>query len=39
MAPPLAGSMKMRPMQFLQLDLVGALLYVSAYIRLGFLFA
>jgi membrane protein DedA with SNARE-associated domain len=38
MAPPLAGSMKMRPLQFLQLDFLGALLYVSAYIAVGFLF-
>ncbi len=38
MAPPLAGSMKMRPLQFLQLDLAGALLYASAYIGAGFLF-
>ena len=38
MAPPLAGSMKMRPLQFLQLDFVGALLYVGAYIAVGFLF-
>src|SRR6204780_4077686 len=27
MAPPLAGSMKMRPLQFLQLDFLGAFLY------------
>ncbi len=38
MAPPLAGSMKMRPLQFLQLDLAGALLYVIGYIGVGFLF-
>lgn len=38
MAPPLAGSMKMRPLQFLQLDLAGAALYVSAYTMLGFVF-
>lgn len=37
MAPPLAGSMKMRPLQFLQFDLLGACLYVSAYECLGFL--
>ena len=37
MAPPLAGSMKMRPEQFLRLDLVGASLYISAYVTLGFL--
>jgi membrane protein DedA with SNARE-associated domain len=38
MAPPLAGSMKMRTEQFLRLDLAGASLYVLAYIGLGFLF-
>ena len=37
MAPPLAGSMKMRTSQFLRLDFVGACLYVSAYTVLGFL--
>jgi hypothetical protein len=39
MAPPLAGSMKMRPQQFLQLDFAGALLYVGAYTALGFVFS
>jgi membrane protein DedA with SNARE-associated domain len=38
MAPPLAGSMKMRPAQFLRLDFVGAIFYTSAYFLLGFLF-
>ena len=38
MAPPLAGSMKMKPLQFLQLDLAGACLYISAYGGLGYLF-
>ena len=38
MAPPLAGSMLMRPMLFFQLDLAGALLYAVAYATLGFLF-
>jgi membrane protein DedA with SNARE-associated domain len=38
MAPPLAGSMKMRPHQFLRLDLAGATLYATAYGALGFLF-
>jgi hypothetical protein len=38
MAAPLAGSMKMRPLQFLQLDILGALLYVSCYFWLGYLF-
>jgi membrane protein DedA with SNARE-associated domain len=38
MAPPLAGSMRMRPQQFLRLDLAGAALYILAYGGLGFLF-
>jgi membrane protein DedA with SNARE-associated domain len=38
MAPPLAGSMRMRTDQFLRLDLAGALLYTSAYFLLGYLF-
>jgi membrane protein DedA with SNARE-associated domain len=38
MAPPLAGSMKMRPVQFLRLDCAGASLYILAYGGLGFLF-
>src|ERR1700674_2905247 len=38
MAPPLAGSMKMAPLLFLQLDLTGALFYATAYVGLGFLF-
>jgi membrane protein DedA with SNARE-associated domain/rhodanese-related sulfurtransferase len=37
-APPLAGSMKMRPLQFLQFDLMGAALYALAYLMLGFVF-
>jgi len=32
MAPPLAGSMKMRPLQFLQLDSAGAAALCGAYI-------
>ena len=38
MAPPLAGSMKMRLTQFLRFDAVGALLYILAYGIVGFLF-
>lgn len=38
MAPPLAGSMKMRFEQFVRLDFIGASLYALAYIMLGFLF-
>jgi hypothetical protein len=38
MAPPLAGSMKMRLSQFLRFDATGALVYILAYGTLGFLF-
>jgi membrane protein DedA with SNARE-associated domain len=38
MAPPLAGSMKMRPWQFFRLDAAGAMLYILSYGGLGFLF-
>src|SRR5580692_8283244 len=38
MAPPLAGSMRMRPLQFLRFDAAGAFLYISAYGGMGFLF-
>ena len=38
MAAPLAGSMKMKLSQFLELDAVGATLYVLAYGALGYLF-
>jgi membrane protein DedA with SNARE-associated domain len=37
MAAPLAGSMKMRFGQFLQLDFVGALLYTVTYLTVGYL--
>jgi membrane protein DedA with SNARE-associated domain len=36
MAAPLAGSMKMRFWQFLQLDLAGASLYVLTYLLVGY---
>ena len=39
MSPPLAGSMKMRPGDFLQYDAVGATLYVGAYAVAGYLFS
>jgi len=39
MAPPLAGSMKMRLRQFLWLDAAGALLYVLAYGVAGYVFS
>ncbi len=39
MAPPLAGSMKMRYWQFLRFDAVGAALYVIAYSSGGFAFS
>jgi membrane protein DedA with SNARE-associated domain len=38
MAPPLAGSMNMRPGQFLRFDICGALFYTVAYAALGYLF-
>lgn len=38
MAPPLAGSMKMPLGIFLRLDLLGAALYATVYIAVGFLF-
>lgn len=38
MAAPLAGSMKMRFGQFLQLDLAGSLLYAATYLLIGYLF-
>jgi hypothetical protein len=38
MAPPLAGSMRMRTLQFLRLDLAGASLYILAYFGLGYVF-
>jgi membrane protein DedA with SNARE-associated domain len=37
MAAPLAGSMKMRFGQFLQLDFLGALFYAATYLSVGFL--
>jgi membrane protein DedA with SNARE-associated domain len=37
MAPPLAGSMKMKPWQFLQFDAAGACLYIFVYGSLGYL--
>src|SRR5580658_3827337 len=39
MAPPLAGSMNMRFRPFIQLDLVGAVLYVGTCFGIGFLFS
>ncbi|HET7442300.1 MAG TPA: VTT domain-containing protein [Terriglobales bacterium] len=39
MAPPLAGTMKMRPEQFLRLDLVASCLYVTVYGGIGFAFS
>jgi membrane protein DedA with SNARE-associated domain len=38
MAPPLAGTMRMRVFQFLRLDLLGAALYAAAYIGVGYVF-
>jgi hypothetical protein len=39
MAPPLAGSMNMRFLKFIRLDLVGATLYIVAYFSVGFVFS
>jgi membrane protein DedA with SNARE-associated domain/rhodanese-related sulfurtransferase len=39
MAPPLAGSMNMRFLPFLRLDLAGAALYVGVYFGIGFAFS
>jgi membrane protein DedA with SNARE-associated domain/rhodanese-related sulfurtransferase len=39
MAPPLAGSMNMRLMTFLRLDLAGALLYAGSYLVVGYVFS
>jgi membrane protein DedA with SNARE-associated domain/rhodanese-related sulfurtransferase len=39
MAPPLAGSMNMRYLQFVRLDGAGAALYAGAYFTVGFLFS
>ncbi len=39
MAPPLAGSMNMRPLQFFGLDLAGAALYIVSYFGVGYLFS
>jgi len=38
MAPPLAGSMKMKLGQFIRLDLAGAFLYAATYTVIGYLF-
>src|SRR5213075_1877923 len=38
MAPPLAGSMKMRFDQFIRLDFLGAALYTCSYFVAGYLF-
>lgn len=39
MAPPLAGSMRMRMGTFLRLDLAGAMLYAGSYILVGYMFS
>ena len=39
MAPPLAGSMNMRTLTFLRLDLAGALLYAGSYLLVGYIFS
>ena len=39
MSPPLAGSMRMRPQQFLAFDAIGAALYIGAYALAGYIFS
>jgi membrane protein DedA with SNARE-associated domain/rhodanese-related sulfurtransferase len=39
MAPPLAGCMNMRLLQFIRLDLAGAALYIVTYFTVGFVFS
>ncbi len=39
MAPPLAGSMNMRPSQFLLLDGAGSAIYIATYVGIGYLFS
>ncbi|HEY2462982.1 MAG TPA: VTT domain-containing protein [Steroidobacteraceae bacterium] len=39
MAPPLAGSMNMRMLTFLRLDLAGSVLYTGSYLLVGYLFS
>ena len=39
MAPPMAGCMRMRLLQFLRLDFAGSLLYIGAYFSIGFAFS
>src|SRR5258708_32498436 len=38
-APPVAGSMNMRLLTFLRLDLAGAVLYAGSYFLVGFIFS
>lgn len=39
MAPPLAGSMNMRFIEFLRLDLMGVTLYIGSYFAVGYVFS
>jgi len=39
MSPPLAGSMRMRPAQFLTFDSLGAAIYISSYAAVGYVFS
>ena len=39
MSPPLAGSMRMRPEQFLAFDTIGAALYIGIYAVAGYIFS
>ncbi len=39
MSPPLAGSMRMRPTQFLTFDSMGAAIYIGTYAAVGYIFS
>ena len=39
MSPPLAGSMRMLPQQFLAYDAIGAALYIAVYSLIGYIFS
>jgi len=39
MSPPLAGSMRMKPGQFLTFDSLGAAIYIGAYTMAGYIFS
>ena len=39
MSPPLAGSMRMKPQQFVAFDAVGAAFYIAVYTLVGYIFS